>query len=128
MEETYDPLPEPRPHDQKLCISIACIAPKCPSQAARVNVHRDIHSHTVQSLTGSKHPALSQLPAHLERVTLHHSSYRERFLQTALRDPAVGLQPLKAIHRMMDEEDNAHTRLGYLLDVRDDFLDPVTSF
>jgi hypothetical protein len=29
---------------------------------------------------------------------------------------------------MMDEEDNAHSRLGDLLDVRNDLLDPVTSF
>ena len=94
-EETHDPLRDPRPHDQKLRIPIVLVALKRLSQAARVNVHRDIHAYIVQSLTGLKHSALSQLRAHLERVTLYHSSDRERFLQTALRDPTVGLQHLK---------------------------------
>src|SRR6266542_1140477 len=80
LEETHDPLPDPRPHDQKLRISIACVAPKRPSQAACVNIHRDIQAQIVQSLAGLKHPALSQLPARLERVTLNHASYRERLL------------------------------------------------
>jgi hypothetical protein len=69
-----------------------------------------------------KHAALGQLHARLEGVTLDHSFYRERLLQTALRDPAIGLQPLKATHRMMDERDNASTRLSHLLDVWHDLL------
>jgi hypothetical protein len=128
VQNAHDALPDSRPHDQKLRISIVHVAPQPLSQAARVNVHRDIHAHAVQSLTGLKHSSLSQLPAHLEGVTLNHSSYCEGLLQTALRDPAVGLQPLKAVHRMMDEEDNAHAQLGHLLDVRHDLLDPVMSF
>jgi hypothetical protein len=80
------------------------VALKRLSQAARVNVHRDIPSHIVQSLKDLEHPALSQLHARLERITFHHTSHRERFLQTALRDPAVGLQPLKTTRRMVDEE------------------------
>jgi hypothetical protein len=128
MEETDDPLRDPRPHDQKLRVPIVLVALKRLSQAARVNVHPDIQAHIVQSRTGLKHSALSQLNARLERVTLYHSSDRERFLQTALRDPTVGLQPLKAIHRVMDEEDNARTRLSHLLDALHDLLDPVMSF
>ena len=112
MQNAHDPLADSGPHDQKLHIPIVRIALQRLSQAARVNVHRDIQAHIVQSLTGLKQSALRQLRARLEGVTLHHSSYRERFLQTALRDPAVGLQPLKATHRMMSEEDDARTFNG----------------
>jgi hypothetical protein len=128
MEETHDPLRDPRPHDQKLRILIVLVALERLSQAARVNIHRDIQVHIVQSLAGLKHSALSQLRARLERVTLYHSSYREGFLQTALRDPTVGLQPLEAIHRATGKEDNARTRLSHLLDAWHDLLDPVMSF
>src|SRR6266508_3234819 len=128
MQNAHDPLPDSRPHDQKLRIAIVRVALKRLPQAARVNVHRDVHAHIVQSLTTLQHSALSQLHARLERVTLHHSSYRKGFLQTALRDPAVGLQPLKATHPIMDEKNDARTRLSDLLDIRHDLLDPVMSF
>ena len=128
MQNVHDPLPDSRPRDHKLRIPIVRVAPKCVSQAARVNVHRDIQAQIVQSPTGLKHSALSELHARLERVTLDHSFYRDRLLQTALRDPAVGLQPLKTGRRMMDKEDNACTLLSHLLDVRDDLLDPVILF
>src|SRR5688572_18639786 len=116
MQNAHDPLPDPRPHDNKLRIPLVRVVLERLSQTARVNIDADIQARLVQRLTGFKDSALSQLHARVERVTFHHSSYRVRFLQTALRNPAVGLQPLKATHGMMNEKNHARARLSYFLD------------
>jgi hypothetical protein len=128
MQNTHESLPDSGLHEQKPRIPVFHVTRKRLSQAARVNVHRDIHARIVQSPTGLKHSALRQLHARRKRVTLHHSSQRERFLKPALRDSTVGLQPLKPTHRMMDQEDDARSRLSQLLDVRDNLLDPIMLF
>ena len=92
MQNTHDPLPDPRPHDDDLGFPIVCVVLERLFQTARVNIDGDIQARLVHGLTGFEHLPLCQLHARVERVTLHHSSYRECFLQTALHNTAVGLQ------------------------------------
>jgi hypothetical protein len=95
------------------------------AEAARIDIDRDYHALSVQSLAGTENFSTCQLHTHPPRMTLNHFPDDQCGLDPALRYRRICLQPFEAAHWMMNEKDHARAWLGHFFDARHDLVKPV---